>query len=483
MVRSMTFAMAATAVVGAFSLCYYRHFRRRRRRRRSERSSNPLATFVPPLGRAVLLTLDKVDRIDSPGGKDSRARPGRPASHYLDVSRGSSPPTTVAFEELFATDSPFVLYAIEDVDTDAPFLVFLTLTANARRRLWLEEAFIDRGIRKLVEVGSTVAVASVETAETYARKTISCLEEGTLRLSFVWNTGRCGSTLMHKAMSAMGTTASFSEPQWLDQLHFNRTSATVLTRCVRVCVALETITARCQAEAVPEWRTATNFAFNPKSGGMPVAEATVSAFPHARHAFMYRSCHKVVTSFTGLKFSHGVPTFMTLAWALLGVRALPRSISSLARELPLSELSSLPVVMMTCMWLRTVHAWMSTVDRREKENGKDDPLVSAVVIRMDEFVSKDTREKVVRTALRHLRVLDRRSEDVTPALEVFSVNSQKGSKMSGSKAKLVTKDDVSVIRRCVVVSLAQQAEHGMVSIQDEGANVLLKGSVGYSTRL
>ena len=43
------------------------------------------------------------------------------------------------------------------------------------------------------------------------------LASGAWRVSFVWNTGRCGSTLLHKATTNLGA-VSLSEPHWLDQL-------------------------------------------------------------------------------------------------------------------------------------------------------------------------------------------------------------------------------------------------------------------------
>ena len=98
---------------------------------------------------------------------------------------------------------------------------------------------------------------------------------------FVLGTGRCGSTLLHKAVSAMGT-ASFSEPHWLDQLLFNPSlEPASVERALRVCVCLDARTARLQT-AVPGWARPTIFVFNPKAGGMKVAAASVAAFPRAR---------------------------------------------------------------------------------------------------------------------------------------------------------------------------------------------------------
>lgn len=437
-----------------------------------------LAECAAPEGLATVLTLDSVDRVDAAGGS-AGGPPGRAATHYLQAT----PTSEIAFEELFAPDSSFVLYSIEKVAEDAPFLVFLSLSSEARRKMWLEEAFIDRGIRKLVEVGSQVAVASLKTAESYAENALARFASGEWQVSFVWNTGRCGSTLMHKAVSAMGT-ASFSEPHWLDQLQFNGLGEAHLQRAVRVCVGLEALTARLQT-AVPGWERPTNFVFNPKAGGMPLAEATVTAFPLARHAFMYRCAHKVVDSFTGLTFPDGVPKWMSIAWRFIGLRALALGLTpplkhEMAELMPLSELSSIPVVVLTCKWVGTIRGWIGTTARRAKVLGADDPLASAIVLRMDEFTSKDLelRAQIVRTALTHFRVVGAGASDadIALALDVFSVHSQAGSKMSGPKAKIVTDGDVEVIKRCVVNALGSAGV-----VQDGGANIALPRSLGIAS--
>jgi hypothetical protein len=147
----------------------------------------------------MIHNLDWVDRIDEPGGRSMKP-PGRAAAHYL----STTPVSEVAFEELFAPDSPYVLYSIELPDrADEAFLVFLELPPDARRAVWLDEAFIDRGIRKLVPQDTRVAVASVETAGEFVEDALDAFSSGEWGLSFVWNTGRCGSTLLHKAVTAL----------------------------------------------------------------------------------------------------------------------------------------------------------------------------------------------------------------------------------------------------------------------------------------
>jgi len=132
---------------------------------------------------------------------------------------------------------------------------------------------------------------------------------------------------------------------------------------------------------------------------------------------------------------------------------------------------------MTSRWVTQISEWLATTAQRAEAHGADDPLAAAIVLRMDEFTSKDlgVRGALVRRALTHFGVVaDGVADDVLrPALEVFSVHSQSGSKMSGPKAKVVTPDDVDVIKRCVTQAFGY---HGIV--EQDGANVALPRSLG-----
>ena len=62
---------------------------------------------------------------------------------------------------------------------------------------------------------------------------------------------------------------------------------------------------------------------------------------------------------------------------------------------------------LTARWLHHVRDWVATTARRAEAHGAEDPLASALVLRMDEFTSKDLtlRAEVLRTALAHFRVV------------------------------------------------------------------------------
>jgi len=456
------------------------------------RGKSAINCSAPP-GKAQVFKLEDVDRVDQPGGSDGGS-PGLPASHYLKTSVSAI--GEVAVTELFGEGTEYVLYSVEDVDTANPKIVFLTLPSSSRSAMWLTEAFIDRGIRKQVMIGAKVAVTSLASVEKVLADPMTKLCSGEWSLSFVWNTGRCGSTLLHRAISSLGV-VSLSEPHWLDQLQYQRRvpeKAAALKRVLSVCVAAEVTIARRQKQ-IAGWSTATKISFNPKAGGAEViAPAVAGAFPHARHVFMYRACHKVVESFTGLKFSAGLPLALQLMWRIFGTSALrsrPATSTSLGHlDVGLAQLSSLPVAELTARWIGVIATWVELQERRRAGASSlslvGDPIGSALNVRMDEFTSKDmaVRTSVLRSVLSHFGLVATNAKEpaLAPALKAFETNSQVGSSMSGEKVKIVQKADVPAIARCVQLGLASSVKAHGVIVEQDGANVLLPRSLGVPPR-
>ena len=166
----------------------------------------PFPTAAAPLGSAHIYRLKHVDRTDMPGGKGNKGKPGQPAAHYLHV--GPCEGDTTFGSLLQGGSSKFMLYAVEQGAGGGwaePLLVFLELEAAALQQLYVDEAFLDRGVRKLVPLGSRVAVCSIVTAEGFlaADPLAAGLFDGRdgAQLGIVWNTGRCGSTLLGEALA------------------------------------------------------------------------------------------------------------------------------------------------------------------------------------------------------------------------------------------------------------------------------------------
>jgi len=310
----------------------------------------------------------------------------------------------------------------------------------------------------------------------------SPIEKGLWNLSIVWNTGRCGSTLMHKALLACGV-GSFSEPQWLDQLCFSaatKVEPSLLSRAFKVCWVVDIHLLK----LLPFYEGATKFSLNPKTSSwlLSVAKPFADAFPSLRHCFMYRACDKVVESFSGLdaasvpadKLAEADATWKQKGPSML-YHVLADSLQKplISGDLPIATIESVGVARRTLAWLNCINAWRGV-------QATSDAFAKAPVIRMDEFVSKDLvkREAILKETLSWLGAsTDGDAAQIQAALEAFNENSQKNSAMGGAKKGGLSEKCRSSIFECVakVGSLIP----GLI-VEGGGANVLLPGSLGTS---
>ena len=426
------------------------------------------------LGKALVYTLEEVDRTDHPAGKGPGG-PGKCCSEFLSCSESRQ---QCKFESIVKEGSPFVLYA-----TEKDKLVFLEF--DDKDALWAEP-FLDRGARKLVKVGSRVVVCSFDTAKAWIEEhnKYDVLLEG--RCSFVFNCGRCGSTLMHKALVALDVQSS-SEPHWCDQLGIRAPSTPRddTWRALVLCLALEF-----HLSPRPD---AKRFSLNPKNvgGGAFLADIVAIDFPKSTMCFMYRSCEKVMDSFGRLlngsdddaaieadraAWAEVPPLCRVATLPLLPLYATALEEAAKAGNLPFGEASRAKVAMEFCKWFDAIVPWLQLVQKRHDEN-LDDPITRAVSIRYDDFVAKETREDVLVAALRHLGGFFETDGDVAKAVAVFETNSQAGSAMTAhASAPFLTDQDKSLARRCV--SSLEKVLKVPVKALDGGANLLLPNSLG-----
>lgn len=432
------------------------------------------------LGEAALFTLTAVDTKDHPGGSEC-GRPGGSATQLLGCTDTGD---DIALATALEPNSNFILYSIEDLANESPYLIFLEMrSAQVKESLIKEEAFIDRGARRVVSLGSRVLVATLESVESImkSKSLEAAIDDGSWQLSMIWNTGRCGSTLMHKALLAAGV-GSFSEPQWLDQLCFGSANLPpmLLKRAFRACWVLDIHLLR----ALPSFQATKNFSMNPKTCGWlrHVGSTFIEAFPRLRHCFMYRACDKVAESFHGLDLStvpHEQIEARDKKWKETGNSMLQHAVSDNLRpllaegKLPLSSIDNFGVAMRVLVWLSCLEGW-----RMMQACNKD--FASAPVIRMDEFVTKDLakREVILADVLMQLGVISSKDDArVKVALEVFNENSQKNSAMGGAKSKGLSDQCRSCIHECI--RIAAPYVDGL-EVEKEGANAILPGSLGTS---
>ena len=152
-----------------------------------------------------------------------------------------------------------------------------------------EVAFMDRGVRFTSKAGERCALlklSDVPAAVAASPPAASPL------IGVVWNTGRCGSTLIHKTAIAAGG-VSLSEPHWMDQLRLSAEavgaegSKVVYKACVDLEVALSQLrpegvyqpgAAAKQARALYYPRNTLNPLYetlNPREGPKPAAKCAL----------------------------------------------------------------------------------------------------------------------------------------------------------------------------------------------------------------
>jgi hypothetical protein len=83
--------------------------------------------------------------------------------------------------------------------------------------------FLDRSLRKLAKPGGAAFIATRDAVEGTIPTLVPDVPEW--NVLWIWNTGRCGSTLVHRALAATGCVVSLSEPMWMDQVRVRSATA------------------------------------------------------------------------------------------------------------------------------------------------------------------------------------------------------------------------------------------------------------------
>ena len=203
------------------------------------------------------------------------------------------------------------------------------------------------------------------------------------------------------------------------------------------------------------------FSLNPKAFGQGLIDSALSVESKIQttHMFMYRAPQKVVESF-GSIFTSNMPLHMRSALHLLKLLTalkvkspgVPMFRSSLRDRVNIIK-ATLPLHPVACnittMWLEAVQTFL---DKQQKHAHDGIGLASgeALVLRMDEFVTKDIekRRQGVEAILTHVGVDASNKGTITAAMDVFNTHSQKGSHMSKKRDKFLSADDEALILEC-----------------------------------
>ena len=287
----------AAALFAAGTLFVAQHVRRGNAKQAKSAHALPR---LPAAGQVSVHDVLGVDRADIPFR-------GIEAFHLRD--QGTSNDITL---EALLQRKDVVLYCWTNEAETAADEMGLFFVQIADMQALDKHPFLDRGVR--AHAGGTCYYTRLSGAEALLERLEADIKPQSI--TFVWNTGRCGSTLMHRLLSAGGA-CSLSEPFWLDQLSFPFTRAKLgggdkqdraAKRLFRACVAVDFTLA---AGRMPKGWTG-QFSLNPKSHVVMV-DAAIDLYPGSRHMFMYRDCTKVVESFSSIFIGHLPPMKQRLA--------------------------------------------------------------------------------------------------------------------------------------------------------------------------
>ena len=333
-------------------------------------------------------------------------------------------------------------------DLTQKILIFMTVPDKAA--LW-KEPFLDRGVRKLAN--KAVFVCRIETAVQYINAHKDALPDPSRdTFLFVWNTGRCGSTLLARLTTAASDSVTLSEPWWVDQLlrdsKILEAEPATMDQLVRLLHVVDFHLAR---TLVPAATGNMLYSLNPKGLAGFLREPALRVFPDAKHLFMYRDQTKVVESFGSIMGSPPVTTPLAKMQMAVdkfiggpqgpapGERSpVSRHLSAVQGDLKLP--SKMLAKMFGFMWTDAMLSWMEFV-----EDHKD---LEVLTLRMDEFVTRDLaqREAIVKKVLTFAHVSYSAPGALVRAMAVFDTHSQAGSAMEKSSAKtgkkFLTQQDV-----------------------------------------
>lgn len=360
----------------------------------------------------------------------------------------------MSFDELMKKQN-IVLFTY---DLDQQILVFMEV--DDKEALW-REPFLDRGVRKLAS--GPVYVCSIDTAADYCQQHKEELPDSKRdTFLFVWNTGRCGSTLLARLTSAVGCSVTLSEPDWVDQLGHDRARLCQDPREYQKLVwLLHTLDFQLARTLLPSGMTGNViYSLNPKGIAGFLREPVVEVFPNAKHVFMYRDLLKVVESFGSIFGAKGKLWMakMMIDNLVGGPGKRPaqkgppsdRFGSAMMKECfsKLKPPSGFFPKMLGMMWMDAVGHWIEFKDKHV-------PSSATLTLRMDEFVTKDEskRESVVKDVLTFSSI-PTNADVLAKALAVFGVHSQAGTAMAKSSAQtgktfLTDKDRQELTEMCV----------------------------------
>eukprot|EP00638_Chattonella_subsalsa_P005253 CAMPEP_0117751704 /NCGR_PEP_ID=MMETSP0947-20121206/11137_1 /TAXON_ID=44440 /ORGANISM="Chattonella subsalsa, Strain CCMP2191" /LENGTH=406 /DNA_ID=CAMNT_0005570143 /DNA_START=140 /DNA_END=1360 /DNA_ORIENTATION=- len=209
------------------------------------------------------------------------------------------------------------LFTVEDTEEEIPLMELLTdklvslySLDHANERMVFVR--VPEGVDLVRDYAFYHKAQSASAEEIYIARYEDCFSAASklkpkahlgTNFSYVFNTGRCGSTLLHKLL-LRGGVCSLSEPEWTIQImklmqveHIGDEATEKLLECCHVLAFWNAKLNNPQA---------TFFSMNPKAHTACYFRFIPKIFPSAKFIFLSRECSKVVESFSSI-MSHDTP--------------------------------------------------------------------------------------------------------------------------------------------------------------------------------
>ncbi|MBE9041267.1 sulfotransferase domain-containing protein [Oscillatoriales cyanobacterium LEGE 11467] len=246
-------------------------------------------------------------------------------------------------------------------------------------------------------------------------------------LILIYSVGRCGSTLLSKALGQSENKLSLSEPDVFSQIvnlrEANGSRDRDILKLIESCARI-----LCKPIATQSFiRWAIKF----RGLGIGIADLFHQAFPDARSIFLYRHAEDTVTSFVR---NFGIPTPEIFAAIEQNIEYHSRAIPPLKSYFPIEYNRTNAINFYTIRWLWFMERYVQLYHQS----------IPMQAIRYEDL--RDRSREVISAIFEYLNIP---TSEVEKACQVLTTDSQAGSMLANDKASRakVTPQDTRDIRR------------------------------------
>lgn len=252
-------------------------------------------------------------------------------------------------------------------------------------KFW-EHPFHGMGHRDELKIGAKVYFVNMKDADEWTNN--NCKDVPGSEMLFMWNTSRCGSTLMTRILDKVGA-IGISEPMFITSMYNNIRHNVPLTE--------EQLIQRIRTTCLMERQLVKNtfpkkyrkLCIKPQMGVKLVLECE-KAFPGSKHMLIYRNAGKCVESMGSIGASTSSLLHKIKVAFSVSMQYPPRKLSypGLYEKLGWGVMHPIGNIM-TCEWVDYVWYWMQICDITDLPKYNSPKLKESLTYRFEELVSKD----------------------------------------------------------------------------------------------